>query len=244
MQAWVASAGLWATGFANAAAWTAGVADAAAIEPAAALLPERLGRRASMLTRIAAEVLQQAGVRLNEVATVYATAYGETQTLGAILESMVTDGSVSPLRFHHSVHNTAGGLLSIANGNRGFSTTLSAGMDTVAMGLVECFGVLQQESEVVAVFADEAPLAAFTQPGFSAAGAALRLSREPVAGAPRLTLRRAGNEPRLQPREGFAKNPIAFSLSLVEALQLRRSGVFSLSSGGWAVEISPVETLS
>jgi hypothetical protein len=195
-----------------------------------------------MLTRIAAEVLQQAGARLNEVATVYATAYGETQTLGAILESMALDGSVSPARFHHSVHNTAGGLLSIANGNRGFSTTLSAGRDTVAMGLVECFGVLQQEREVVAVFADEAPLAAFT-PGFAAAGAALRLSREPVAGAPKLTLRRAGNEPRFQPREGFANNPIAASLSLVEALHLRRSGAFSLTPGGWAVEIGPVETL-
>jgi hypothetical protein len=241
MQAWAASAGLWAPGFANVKAWAAGVADPLVIEPAAALLPERLARRASMLTRIAAEVLEQVcpGARLSDVATVYATAYGETQTLGAILDSMATDGSCSPARFHQSVQNTAAGLLSIANGNRGFSTTISAGADTVAMALLECFGVLQQESEVIAVFAEEPPPAPFAQSGFAAAGAALRLSREPTPGAQRVSLRRAEAEPPFQLPGEFANNPITVSLSLAEALHLRRSGTFALSPapGGWAVEI-------
>src|SRR5207302_7783504 len=158
--AWVAGVGLWTPGHANAAAWASGTPDSAVTDPPAALLPARLGRRSSLLTRMAAEVLQQAagGTPANTVPTVYATAYGESQTLGAILDSVFTDGTCSPARLHNSVHNTAGGLLSIATTNRAFSTTLSAGADTVAMAVLECFGVLQQRGgEVIAVIADEAP---------------------------------------------------------------------------------------
>lgn len=243
-RAWAAGFGIWAPGYADAAAWVAARPDPAVIEPRAALLPSRLARRSSLLTRIAAEVLQQAGsgVALPEVPTVYATAYGETQTLGALLDSVFTDGTCSPARFHHSVHNTAGGLLSIATVNRTFSTTLCAGTDTVAMGLLEGLGLLQQRGgEVIVIFADETPPVPFSREGFAPAGAALRLSAQPVAGATQLRLRRAENEPKVVLRPAFATNPIAVSLALVEALSLGRSGVFALSAGecGWTLDLEP-----
>ena len=243
-RAWVAGVGLWARGYANAAAWSR-APDATVTEPAAALLPARLGRRASTLTRIAAEVLQQAGsgAAPRDLPTVFATAYGETQTLVALLDSVFTDGTCSPARFHNSVHNTAGGTLSIATVNRACSTTLSAGPDTVAMALLECFALLQQRGgEVIAVFADEPPPAPFSRDGFAPAGAAVRLSATPIAGAVPVRLRRAENEVPFEQRPEFATNPIAPSLALVAALQQGRAGVFALSAaaGRWTLEAGTV----
>ena len=239
--AWVAGLGLWAPGFASAAAWASGAPDAAVTEPAAALLPARLGRRASLLTRMAAEVLQQAGGAPSaQVPAVYATAYGETQNMAAILDSLCTDGTCSPARFHHSVHNTAGGLLSIATSNRAFSTTVCAGPDTAAMALLEAFGLLQQRGgEVFAVIAEEAPPVPFAQGEFAPAAAALRLSLAELPGAQQIRLVQATSGTRLETPPAFANNPIAVSLALVEALHLRRAGVFLLP-GGWAVETEPV----
>ncbi len=243
IDAWVRGLGLWAPGFPSLAAWTAGTPDASATAPAAALLPARLGRRSSLLTRIAAEVLEQAaaGAPGNTTPAVFATAFGETQTLCAILDSMFTDGTVSPARFHHSVHNTAGGLLSIATVNRAFSTTLSAGQSTVAMALIECFALLQQRGdEVLAVIAEESPPEPFAQDGFAPAGAALRLSATAIPFAQRVRLRRSDSALLLEPRAGHRNNPIAIALPLVEALHLRRAGLFALGAAGWALEADPV----
>ena len=233
--AWVTGKGLWAPGYPDAAAWSSAPPDPLATHPAASLLPARLGRRASLLTRMAAEVLQQAGAGAS-VPTVYATGYGETETLVAILDSVYTDGTCSPARFHHSVHNTAAGLLSIATGNRAFSTTLSAGAETVAMALLEALAFLQQRGgEVVAVFADETPPAPFGREGFAPAAAALRLSALPVPGATQISLRRSERADGLPQRAAFSTNPIAPALALVEALHLGRRGSFALP-GGWALE--------
>ena len=242
--AFIAGLGLWAPGYANAAAWAQARPDAAVTDPPAAILPARLGRRSSTLTRIAAEVLLQAGANaaLGEIATVYATAYGETQTMGAILESISTEGSCSPARFHNSVHNTAAGLLSIATVNRSFSTTLSAGTETVAMALLESLAILQQRGgEVIAVFADEAPPAPFGREGFAPAGAALRLSACPLPGAAQVWLRRASSEVSFEMRPAFASNPIAPALALVEGLHRGRGGVFALSTGNgcWTLDAAP-----
>jgi hypothetical protein len=243
MHAFIAGLGLWTPQFPNLAAWTAGTPDPTATAPAAKLLPARLGRRSSLLTRIAAEVLEQAaaGAPCNTTPAVYATAFGETQTLCAILDSMFTDGSVSPARFHHSVHNTAGGLLSIATVNRAFSTTLSAGQSTVAMALLEGFALLQQRGgEVFVVIAEESPPEPFAQEGFAPAGAALRLSATELPGAQRVSLRRDDSALLLEPRGELRNNPIARSLPLVEALHLRRAGLFGLGAAGWALEADPV----
>ena len=230
--AWVSGVGLW---------------TAAEAEPAAALLPSRLARRTSLLTRMAIEVLERAvaPALLGSIPTVWVTAHGEAQTLGALLEMLCTDGIYSPARFHHSVHNTAAGAVSIATANRAFSTTLAAGPESVAMGLLEAFALLEQRGgEVAVVFADEAPPAAFDRPDLVPAAAALVLSSkrpaQPALGS-LSGLRSVGGNP-AAPANSIVHNPIAPALALVQAINGRRAGPVALSSSSaesWLVDVEP-----
>lgn len=162
----VTGVGLWAPGFADAAAWRAGVADPSVARPGAPLIPARQRRRASLLTRALAtalgEAAAQAGVDLATTATIFGSAYGEGATLGQLLSQRHEgDGALSPLRFAGSVHNTASGMVSIATGARGFTTSLAAGDDTLVACLDEAAGLLAAGHDAVAVVVgDEAPPAA------------------------------------------------------------------------------------
>ena len=153
--------------------------------PEAAWLPSRLRRRTSMLTRMAAEVFgriaERGALDSARIATVHASAYGEIATTLGLLDMMQEDdGAVSPTRFHNSVHNTGAGYLSIATGNRGFSTAVAAGTRTVAAALCEAVALLAtQEPEVVLLVAEEpvgAPFAELVRHGPLAVG--FHLSRE------------------------------------------------------------------
>jgi predicted hotdog family 3-hydroxylacyl-ACP dehydratase len=205
-------------------------------EPKAALIPPKLARRATFLSRMAAEVMEQAaaGKDLSKVRTVHASASGEVRTLEALLDMLYDDGVLSPARFHNSVHNTAAGHLSIATGNRAFSTTISAGADTVAMGLLEAMALLQDGGEdVLVIFADEAP-GPFGLPPFQPLAVALLLSANAQGSLASLgPPRRAAGV--WQPPAEVAHNPVAKALALIEAVQARRSGAVPL--GGWAVDL-------
>ena len=241
IDAWIAGAGLWTPGFADLAAWASGVRDSAALEPAATLLPSRLARRASLLTRMSVEALEQAaaGAALDQVATVFVTAYGESQTLGALLDQLYAEGVLSPARFSSSVHSAAAGIFGIAAKNKAFSTTVAAGFEGVAMGLLESVALLEQRGgEVVAVFADEEPLAPFARAGLSPLATALRLVADrPAAPLGRLCRLRPGHGLRRPALPAtFSTNPAALSLPLLEAVHQRRPGTVALSSG-WQVDL-------
>jgi len=247
--AWVLGAGLWAPGFEGLGPWVEGRRAATPGEPSAAIVPPRLARRTSFLTRMAAEVLGQAaaGADLSQVMTVYASAYGEVQTLAALLEMLCSDGIFSPARFHNSVHNTAGGHISIATANRAFSTTLAAGAETVPMGLFEALALLDDRGgHAIVVFADEAP-AQFGLPPFESLAVAVHLAAQaPPAGAlARLSgLRRADGLRVPEVRADFVHNPVAPSLALVEAIRLGRSGPVPLTLDprvGWVVDLQAAE---
>lgn len=139
--------------------------------PRAELLPERARGRASLLTRIFAELAAELGgvgqplpaprhatlPDLATIPTVYASAYGEMTTTVALLE-MLWDGrgELSPARFQASVHNSGASALSIACGNHAFSTSIAAGRETFAMGLVEALSWLYVHGgEVLLLCADE-----------------------------------------------------------------------------------------
>jgi hypothetical protein len=247
--AWVLGAGLWAPRFDGIGPWIEGRRATAPGEPKAAIVPPRLARRTSFLTRMAAEALGQAaaGADLSQVMTVYASAYGEVQTLAALLEMLHSDGILSPARFHNSVHNTPSGHISIATANRAFSTTLAAGAETVAMGLFEALALLDDRGgEAIVVFADEAP-AQIGLPPFESLAVAVRLSAQaPPSGAlGRLSgLRRAEGLRVPEIQAEFAHNPVAPSLKLAEAIRLGRSGPVPLTldpRGGWAVDLEAGE---
>lgn len=205
------------------ASWTA---DRGA--PTATLLPAAQRRRCSLLTRMVAEVagtitgeLARSGLELADTSWVCGTAFGEIGTTVELLAMMQQDdGALSPMRFAGSVHNTALGQLAIATAHRRGSTTLSAGVHTVAMALVEATALLACGTEhVLLVLADE-PLPNPLRPPHDALAVALWLSRS-TAGA-RATLHG------LAPRRGLATdrvpapllhNPCAAAWSLATAIE-------------------------
>ncbi len=220
-----------------------------------ALLPPRLRRRTSPLTRAVAEVVArlqaQTGVDPAKVPMIHASAMGEIgTTLGLLAMMQEGNGAVSPTRFHNSVHNTAAGYVSIATGNRGFSTALAAGSQTPAMALVEAFSVIHAgATEVMVIVAEETLPAPLLGPAYESLAVALHLGAAERGGdhlhlsTPRI--RSVPDVPALPPT--LAKNPCAPAWALSQALEIRRVGNVSLEAGkrsgerGWCVEIAEAE---
>ncbi len=237
-----AGLGFWSPGHRDLAARLDGVRDAAEVEPACALLPPRMARRASLLTRMSIEAVSQAaaasGLDVREVPTVFATARGEMATLLALLDSLAGDGQLSPTRFHNSVYNAAAGQFSVAAGNRQPSTTVVAGDETVPMALLEGFCLAEERGApaLIVACADEA-LALPMVPGETEPLAwAVALVREARTGAPALArpVRRrdgAGSPSALA-------NPVACALPMLAALRAGEGPRSFELPGGWSVEIA------
>ncbi len=155
---------LWAPGFDDLARLAAGdrLPDPLIKAPKAEILPARLRRRCSLLTRMSAEVVAkasaQAAIDTSLATVVLASVYGEIRTTGQLLVMMAEEpGSpLSPTRFHNSVHNTPIGYLSIACSNHQGSTAISAGPRTLAMAMLEAATVIAAgEGPVVVVIVEE-----------------------------------------------------------------------------------------
>jgi hypothetical protein len=158
----VGGIGLWTPGFAGAAAWRAGTPDPAATAARPEILPPALRRRATplaaMVASAAAEAAAQAGAELGRLPLVFGSALGEQSALSMLEEFRHGEGMPSPTRFHNSVHNGPVAYVSIATGNRLFSTTLAAGWETPAAALVEAAALLAQRGgEVLVVQGDQPP---------------------------------------------------------------------------------------
>jgi hypothetical protein len=220
--------GLWAPGFANLEAFRAGEADEAVTMPKCAIANARAKRGVSRIARMLAEVTQQAaedaGVDLSQVPTVYASAWGEIDIMIKLLDQ-IADGEVglSPLRFKHSVHNSASGLVSIATENRGFSTAIAAGRRTFEQGVLEALTLLrttENDSVILAVAEDELPKPLDRYGRYEALAVGLCFGKTPGDGAHgNLGFPRRASEvvhPRLP--EAYAENPTAHALPLLDAL--------------------------
>ncbi|MGC4117624.1 MAG: beta-ketoacyl synthase chain length factor [Myxococcales bacterium] len=240
--------GLWAPGYPNAAAFAARKADPAVVAPTGALLAPGIRRRASPLTRAAAdafaEAARQGGADLATVPTVYTSAYGEIVTTVEMLVQMATEpeGLPSPTRFHNSVHNTSAGYVSIATRNPSFSTSLAAGPRSLALGVVEAMAWLEDRGgELVLIALDEPPPAPFApQVPFAAFAAAFHLTaeRRPHSRA-RLTNLREASVPGSVPAP-FAAHPCAAALLLLDAVSKPTPGPVALSTTGeadWALDV-------
>ena len=235
----VHSVGLFAPGFPDARTWLEGRRAEHATAPRD-VLPVRARRGTTLVTRLMADVLaqatEQAGFDPKTVRTVYASAFGETAAAAALLSMMHEgDGALSPARFSKSVHNAIGGLVSIAHGNHGFSTSLAAGPSTVAMALLEAAALVHEgASPVVAVVADEAvPPVLAPDLDFEPLGVAFGLSGDPRGALATLVdIRRASSDTKhgdaLPP--GFERNPAAAALPLVRAVFEARPAVVALEA--------------
>jgi hypothetical protein len=256
LTAHVRRSGLWLTtpppGLAASAAWLATHAHDLGTRPEAKLLPTRARSRASLLTRMLAEVGEQVGLAeavaqgaaAQDTALVVGSAWGEFRTTEELLAMMYRDdGALSPARFQASVHNHGAGQLSIACEHRGFTTSLASGLHTVAACLEEAFTLLAHDSARVVVLVGDEPLPDFvsgtdaSSPARSALAFGLLLAREPSAGdLAQLTLldpASAAQEPPVSPDPRWLElNPCSAGLPLLRLLQARQSGEVRLSASG------------
>lgn len=251
--------GLWTPGFADPRSWSLrhvpGDRSGAGVDaPRAEILPPMMRRRTSLLTRMAAEVAAQAIAdgRLERGAAtlIYGSVYGEIRTtidlLGALIDPT---GPLSPTKFHNSVHNTAGGYVSIATENRRGNAALTAGRSTLAMGLLECAGLIAAgQGPAVLVIAEETlpePLAAGRTWGPLAAAFALSaiadVPRDMSVRTCRLVQGRGEAAPELPP--ALAGNPCALALGLAELALRPTASRLALDphlepADGWCLEIA------
>jgi hypothetical protein len=165
----VAGTAFWTPGCPSIDALLSNATVEGAVEPPSALLPARARGRASLLTRLAVEIVGQlaagsaGGVDLGTIPVVFGSACGEMGTTLGLLHALSQgEPLLSPLRFPGSVHNAALGTLSIQTGNRAFSTALSAGVLTPAMTLLEASAWLGAHGgDVLVALAEEGAPAPF-----------------------------------------------------------------------------------
>lgn len=237
--------GLWLPGYPSLNAWRSGVFDGAVEKPVGEPLGRVHRRRAGPLGRAIADVAAQAmgtvDPGLGSVATVVGSSIGEAATLVSLLDQMWRGSEpMSPADFTVSVHNVSSGVLSIATGNRGFTTSIAADHDTPAAALYEGLGlVLTGSGPVLVLCADEgAPEALLTGDEAWTIAAAGVLLGSPDSAAPslgRLHLLPAGSSgPSLEPaalERGTYLNPQVGLLDLVLHMAEGRRGVVRLDRG-------------
>ena len=209
--------------------------DAAQLQPDMGTFPSRLMRGTSPITRAlvwtARDAMRRASV--DECFTVFGSALGESSIALRQLEMMVTgDGKISPTLFKNSVHNTAAGVLSVADRNRRASTSIATGELTVASALLE--GMLQLHdgaSTVVVGVGDEALIQPLSQLGvwpLFAAAWVLRAVPPPHATVGLEAVVQGKGDPPGVP-EDLATHPCRSAFTVLDAVAHRRSGEFVLA---------------
>jgi len=219
------------------------------LRPDTELLSVRARGRASLLTLMFANVIEQAskaaGIAGQSVPTVFGSAYGEMTTTLTLLELQHTgDGRLSPAKFQASVHNTAAGQISIAQGDRSFSTSIAAGHDTLAMALLEAAAWLQSRPGVlVLACADEAaPAVLLPDLSYDAVAVALVLSNVPNSCPPLARLRRLVQTTTPPDALTERENPCAAGLPLVRAIHAASATTILLNHAAhqsWQIDVLP-----
>ena len=200
--------------------------------PTPLLLPAAERRRVPDGVAVALEVAREAlamaaHIDTAAMASVFASAHGDLTIVDYLCATLAEDPTLlSPTRFHHSVHNAAAGYWSIATPSVGPSTSLAAGDESFALGLLEAATQVVAEDRPVLLVVFDTPavgLLARVAPNSALFGAALLLVPPDGDGDPLdLTIeRRASRAPSTQdPRfHGLtASSPAARALALLEAL--------------------------
>ena len=169
--------GLWADGLGD---WTSAVSawsgvpvapEAVRAKPQALLLPPAERRRAPATVAVAMDVADQAcrmaGVPPSRLRSVFCSALGDMAITDYLCRTLAESPEhLSPIKFHHSVHNAASGYWTIGVGNHAASMAMAAGGETFAQGLLEAASqALCEDSPVLLVAYDMAsplPLDALT----------------------------------------------------------------------------------
>lgn len=145
----LAGIGIVAPGLADRAALEAALdgktTDTVIPKPQPGLMSPRERRRAPATVRYALAAAEaacaDAGVAPRETEAVFASGMGDMEVTDYMCRTLAnTPASLSPTRFHNSVHNAPAGYWSIGAGATGDVTALSAHYDSLAAALVETAG--------------------------------------------------------------------------------------------------------
>ena len=213
---------------------------AAIAPPSPEILPAVERRRSAETVRyalsVAHEALTMSGMDAKEVASVFASAGGDGATLHQICAALAAaDHSVSPTRFHNSVHNAAAGYWSIAAGSPAASTSLCAHETSFAAGLLDAAAQVAVDRCAVLLVAfdcpEPEPLRALSTVGDPCAVAfVLSPQRDERTIASWEISIQHGNAPEQGNFPGSElRNPAARALPLLAALAKRESASFKLA---------------
>lgn len=162
--------------------------------PSPRLLPANERRRAPESVAVALEVAlaacEAAGRDPAELPSVFASTHGDLGITDYICDTLASDAqSMSPTRFHNSVHNAAAGYWTIGAGCHAPATAISSHDASFAQGLLEALVQLASGDEAVLLAAYDScsagPLAAVSR-SEGLLGGALVLVADPGPGVPRL----------------------------------------------------------
>lgn len=256
----VRGVGVWTPRFPDLPSLCAGAPlDPPRAEAPAPLIPPKQRRRATTLARMAATALAEActaaAIDVASLPTVFASMLGEVEAAAELITSMAQASPLSPTRFQNSVHNTASGLLSIATGQTGFTTSIAAGRDLAAMGLLEALALACSLGAPVALVLEEErwPPSLSELPPFEPACVALVVEPARDASLPRLA-RLSHGDPHSDPplaelaalHASLLDSPVAPALDLARALAGSSATARVLLEPGarelaWGVDVVPAE---
>ncbi|MEP6557097.1 MAG: beta-ketoacyl synthase chain length factor [Burkholderiales bacterium] len=232
--------GFWGNGLPS---WEAACAFAATgalpvdapVRPSPQLLAPNERRRAPQTVAIALEVASAACLAAQRDAatlpSIFTSTHGDLAVTDAMCEAVANDPlSVSPIRFHNSVHNAAAGYWTIGVGSMRPATALSAYDASFAQGLIEAIATLAaddtQDAVLLVGYDSQAtgPLSTLWR-SEGLLGGALVLSRNPKPGALRLHATLESNAPASDAADEpgalqsqFAGNAMAPMLALFDLL--------------------------
>ncbi|MFP7723415.1 beta-ketoacyl synthase chain length factor [Lysobacter sp. A3-1-A15] len=221
--------------------------------PSPQLLAPNERRRAPETVAVALEVAlaacQAAGRDPASLPSVFASTHGELGITDYMCRTLATEPrTISPTRFHNSVHNAAAGYWTIGAGAMAAATAISALHASFAQGLLEALAQLADGAPAVLLVgydgASAGPLAGVT-PSEGLLGGALVLARDPSGGRDPMTLAATLGDGDAPANDGplarlAAGNAMATMLPLFDALAAGHASAVLDAGPGRVLQLSLV----
>lgn len=117
-------------------------------------LPRRMSKLSKLCLLCVSRLVQKQGKEILQLPLVYASRHGELDRTHSLFEEWRDYGEMSPAGFSLSVHNATASLLGLASHNQNNSTTLAAGADTLAMGILEAAMICRSGTDCLLLYGD------------------------------------------------------------------------------------------
>lgn len=114
-------------------------------------IPMMQRRRLSKFARLCCYTLHHLGAG-NQLQMVFVSRFGDLAKTDELIDNVIDQQPLSPAQFGLSVHNAVAGQYSIFTDNKLPSTTISAGVDSFHMGMLDAITRLEQSNDDELIF--------------------------------------------------------------------------------------------